>query len=101
MVLQPLNNFCTTGKCNIYGWVSICCYLFIIIAQTGDYHFVLFRINTYAWLLSLYIVFGYVLFSTFPFTQAKVKIKGKAVLHRTVTAYCLLWGVVELSVDVI
>jgi len=64
-------------------------------------HCVLFRINTYAWLLSLYIVFRYVLFSTLPFTQAKVKIKGKAVLHRTVTAYCLLWGVVKLSVDVI
>jgi hypothetical protein len=37
MVLHPPNNCRTTGKCNVYGSVSICCYLFIIVGQTEDY----------------------------------------------------------------
>lgn len=39
---------------------------------------VLFRINTYVWLLSLYIVFRYVLLSALPFTQVKVKSIGQS-----------------------
>ena len=111
------------GHLHIYGSVSICSYIFIIIAQTEGYRERPLEYATQVLDCSITLCYSllsvqdkhirmafistrcvqeYVNFNSSLYSgEGKERVKGKAVFRRTVMACGLLRGVVELSVDVI